>query len=606
MLQNILLVISAATTVLSSIPSKHPHPYAGLSKPARGTLPSLSRRFSRTAAPRTAPFCEPGQQCWPNPAQWDMLNASVDGTLIAVAPPLASCFDWAGMPPDQAACDASIANYSNSYWRASQPGALQEPNWEQDPTTGADCFDAAKPCSLGNIAPYAVAASTASHVAVALKFAAAHNVRVVVRASGHEYQGRSAGAGALLVWVKAMHNTTILNEYTACPGDKPRTAIATRPGTSWGEAYAAADMANVTVVGGSEISVSSCGGYTLGGGHSWQGPAFGMAVDNVLSLDVVLANGTAVTASACSQPDLFWALRGGGGGTFGVVTQCTYATHPFPAAGAAGAFITIELLQKPTSLAIALNGLLDWAAAINSPGSTSPVTVGGYFIPDFEAPESPAHSHLSLLLGFNGTVDQANAALEPLGAWLSTVPTYLTVIGADVLPFTSLMQFHEYYDDASESTGQPQTLGSRLIPYDAIFNDTTRGLIAETLAYIAYEVGGLTGMLVAGGAVAATEPNSTALNPAWRTAAVHIAWGVGWALNETLTTQAAIFEGVSSLTDLMRNLTPGSGAYWSESDYMASEWQEELYGKHYMRLQTVKKAVDPNGIFTGHHTVELP
>jgi FAD/FMN-containing dehydrogenase len=530
----------------------------------------------------------------------------VEGTLIAVEPPLASCFGWAGMPPDQAVCDANIANFSNSYWRASQPGALQEPNWEQDPITGADCFDASKPCSLGNIAPYAVAAVTAEQVAIALKFAATHNIRVIVRASGHEYQGRSAGANGLLVWVKAMHGVTVLNEYTACPGDTPRTAIATRPGTSWGEAYAAADMAKVTVVGGSEISVSSCGGYTLGGGHSWQGPAFGMAVDNVLSFDVVLANGTLVTASACSHSDLFWALRGGGGGTFGVVTQCTYATHPFPTAGAAGAFITIELLQKPASLAMALNGLLDWATAINAPGSGSPVTVGGYFIPDFDAPETPAHSHLSLLLGFNGTVDQGNAALEPLGAWLTTVPAYLTVIGADVLPFTSLMQFHEYYDDSSESTGQPQTLGSRLIPYDTIINDTARAIIADTLAIIAYDVGGLTGMLVAGGAVAATLPNSTGLNPAWRTAAVHIAWGVGWALNETLARQAAIFEGVSSLTDAMRNLTPGSGAYWSESDYMASEWQEELYGNHYSRLQAIKKAVDPNGIFTGHHTVELP
>ena len=78
-----------------------------------------------------------------------------------------------------------------------------------------------------------------------------------------------------------------------------------------GEVTDAADAARVNVVGGSEISVSACGGYTLGGGHSWSGPAYGMAVDNLLSVEAVLANGSVVTASACENADLFWALRGG-------------------------------------------------------------------------------------------------------------------------------------------------------------------------------------------------------------------------------------------------------------------------------------------------------
>lgn len=613
------VVLAAAAAVVAAPPvRRHAHPYAGLSRPARGSLPRPSAppqlaRFAaaRAAAPRAAPFCAPGQACWPTPAQWAALNRTVGGALVAVAPPLAPCFGWpAGSPPDGAACNAALGNFTNSYWRAAQPGALQAPNWEQDPVTGADCFDASKPCELGNVAPFAVAAASAAHVAAALKFAAAHNVRVVVRASGHEYQGRSAGADALLVWVHALKGVQVLDNFAACPGDEPRGALATRPGSSWGEAYAAADAAKVTVVGGSEISVSSCGGYTQGGGHSWQGPAFGMAADNVLSYDVVLANGTAVVASACSNADLFWALRGGGGGTFGVVTQCTYATHPFPAFGAAGAFITVELLQEPASLAVLLDAFLDWATAINAPGSASPVTVGGYFIPDLNAPSdpSPAHAHMSLLLGFNGTVDQANAALEPLGAWVATVPAYLTVIGADVIPFPSLMQFHEYWDDASEATGGAVTLGSRLIPRAAVANDTARQLIADTLTSIAYDVGGFTGMLVAGGAVASADPAGaeTAINPAWRAASVHVAWGAGWALNATLAEQASIFEGISALTDAMRGITPGSGAYWSESDYLAPAWQTELFGANYARLQAVKKAVDPRGIFTGHHTVELP
>ena len=90
-------------------------------------------------------------------------------------------------------------------------------------------------------------------------------------------------------------------------------ALTAAPGDSFGEVYAVADANRVVVVGGSEISVSACGGYTLGGGHSWMGPAYGMAVDNALRFEVVLANGTVVNASSCENADLFWALRGGGG-----------------------------------------------------------------------------------------------------------------------------------------------------------------------------------------------------------------------------------------------------------------------------------------------------
>lgn len=319
-------------------------------------------------------WCLPSQPCWPTQAQWADLNATIDGSLIAVNPPLSPCFGFGPIPFNQAACNVLIANFTNSYMRASLPGATQEVNWEQDSVTGADCFDAAKPCSLGNIPPYAVKATTQAQISAALAFAAAHTLKVVIKSSGHEYQGRSSGSNALLIWTHALTGLQVHTAFTPCPGTTPPLpAITTAPGVSWGEAYAAADAAKVTVVGGSEISVSSCGGYTQGGGHSWQGPAFGMAVDNALAFDVVLANGTAVTASQCSNSDLFWALRGGGGSSWGVVTSCTYATHPFPTEGAAGAFITVELLQGNTSFAVLMDGWLGSVEGLGLPTSSGVV-----------------------------------------------------------------------------------------------------------------------------------------------------------------------------------------------------------------------------------------
>jgi FAD/FMN-containing dehydrogenase len=538
------------------------------------------------------------------------LNSSVGGSLVAVAPPLAPCFGtFPGVPLDQSLCDASVSNFSDSFWRASQPGASQEPNWEQG-ADGADCYDAAKPCSLGNIPPFAVRARGAADVSAALRFAVAHSLRVVVKSSGHEYQGRSAGADALLVWLHALDAVTTLASFAPCAGDAPVPALAAGPGAPWGKVYDAADAARVNVVGGSEISVSACGGYTLGGGHSWMGPAHGMAVDNLLSVESVLANGSVVTASACENADLFWALRGGGGSSFAVTTKCTYRAHPFPAAGAAGAFITVELLQGNASFAVLMDGWLAYAPALSyAAANEGGVVAGGYFIPDLSAPEG-THEHMSFLLGFNGTTDQANAALAPLAAWVATQPQHLSLIGSVVRPFASLMQFHQYWDDSSEPTGMSQTLASRLVPLDVMRNDSARAELALALTEIVYTVGSMTGMFVTGGAVATADAAATSIHPGWRSAGFHVAFGAAWALNTSTAEQQAIFDGVSELNGLLRAVCDapprGPAAYWSEADFLEPNWQAAFWGDNYPRLQAVKAAVDPQALFSCHHCVELP
>jgi hypothetical protein len=103
---------------------------------------------------------------------------------------------------------------------------------------------------------------------------------------------------------------------------------------------------------------------------------------------------------------------------------------------------------------------------------------------------------------------------------------------------------------------------------------------------------------------AAAHPSS--LNPAWRAAGLHVVWGAGWAPNASLAEQGQVLAGVSALTDGVRDGTPGSGAYWSESDFLEPQWQEAFWGGHYARLQGVKAAYDPAGALGCHHCVELP
>ena len=498
-------------------------------------------------------------------------------------------------------------------------------NWEQDRVTLDDCFEQAKPCRLGGLPPFAVAATSPEQVAAALAFAAKHALRPVVKSSGHEYQGRSTGLNGLLIWTHALRGAQFEPGFSACPAAPRAPAVTTTPGTSWGEVYNLASANHVTVVGGSEISVSSCGGYTMGGGHSWMGPAFGMAADNARRFTLVLANGTLVSASACENPDLFWALRGGGGGTFGVVTSCTYAAHPYPTGGASGLFGTVGLLQGPPSLAILLDGFFAFAHTLsNVSESAGGVVAGGYVVPDFGA----TPPHVSFLLGFNGTcvlayaphlrqvlttpppltrsVDQANTALAPFGAWLQAQTTYLSILGSEVLPFPSLMQFHEAWDNSSEPTGGISALGSRLLPAAAFLDPASRERLAMNLTEIAYTVGGFTGLLVTGGRVAAGSAEETRFSPAWRAAGLHVVFGAGWAPNATREEQDAVLGGISALTGWLRDDTPGSGSYWSESDFLEPAWQDAFWGPNYPRLQAVKRAVDPKGVFSCWHCVELP
>jgi len=603
----LLLAAAACGASASALPRR---PYTLLSRAPLRPLPTAaaSRAFAAATAAAAvaappASYCTPGQACWPTLAQWSALNESVGGALIAVQPPLAPCFP--GPAYDAAACASSLGNFSDSYWRSSQPGAMQSPNLEQDPVTGADCFDAAKPCALGSIPPMAVAARGGADVAAALRFARAHNIRVAVKATGHEYQGRSTAPDALLVWLNKLRGVSTDARFAACAGDAPQAALTSMPGDTWEAAYAAADAAGATVVGGSEVSVSSCGGYTQGGGHSWSSAAYGLAVDNVLQYTAVLANGSLVTASRCSNPDLFWAMRGGGGGSFAVATSCTYALHAIPAGGVAGATLELGLLRGEQSFFAIMDAVLYcvgnvWNRANNM--ANSGVVGGGYFIFNL------AESTITLLAVFNGTTAQANAAVAPIIAFVNANPLDFTITSGNVAPFPSMHAWHSSWDPTSEATGSVSTIGSRLVPTALLKDDAKRLALAINLTTIAAYVGGIEGLLTCGGVVQELDRDAiaTSVLPAWRDAGIHLVFGSGWALNASLATQQSVLSGVSALTDILRAAVPGSGAYWSESDFLAPQWQQELYGANYARLQRVKAEVDPAGVFGCHHCVELP
>ncbi|EUC56555.1 FAD-binding domain protein, partial [Rhizoctonia solani AG-3 Rhs1AP] len=99
-------------------------------------------------------------------------------------------------------------------------------------------------------------------------------------------------------------------------------------GVQWGEAYKFADSMGRVLAGGGATSVGAAGGFPLGGGYSLLSPSLGLGLNNIVEIELVTADGQLRKVNECSHPDLFWALRGGGGGTWGATTKITYRTHP--------------------------------------------------------------------------------------------------------------------------------------------------------------------------------------------------------------------------------------------------------------------------------------
>ncbi|MFK0008047.1 FAD-binding oxidoreductase [Paenarthrobacter sp. NPDC090520] len=158
--------------------------------------------------------------------------------------------------------------------------------------------------------------SSPGEVAEALKHARNHNLEVAVRSGGHSVAGMSTNDGGLVIDVRPMKSISV---------DPEAKTVTAGGGLTWGEFDRATQQHGLAVTGG-RASTTGVSGFTLGGGSGWLERAYGFACDNLISVDLVTASGDLVTASEHENPELFWALHGGGG-NFGVATSFTFQLH---------------------------------------------------------------------------------------------------------------------------------------------------------------------------------------------------------------------------------------------------------------------------------------
>ncbi|MGB9227406.1 FAD-binding protein [Mycobacterium sp.] len=190
-----------------------------------------------------------------------------------------------------------------------------------------------------------VAVTSPADVQKAMAFAAAHNLKVAARSGGHSYVGASTANGTMVLDLRQLAGGV---KYDAGSGQ-----VTVTPATSLYEIHQTLAAAGRGIPTGTCPSVGAAG-HALGGGLGAHSRHAGLLCDQLTSASVVLPNGQAVTASATSNPDLFWGLRGGGGGNFGVTTSLTFATFP------TGQYDVVNLNFPFESFAQVLLGWQSW------------------------------------------------------------------------------------------------------------------------------------------------------------------------------------------------------------------------------------------------------
>jgi FAD/FMN-containing dehydrogenase len=544
----------------------------------------------------------PGDPYWPGESDWQGLRAAVGGNLLTVAPLCGACAQ-----PESAACRQVLENLGNPFYIGDQAGGTQVSGW----------LDAWTPAASA----YAVRARHAEDVAAAVGFARRHNLRLAVKGGGHSYLGTSNAPDSLLIWTRALTAIELHDAFVPQGCSSAATpAVSIGAGCTWIDVYTAVTTQAGRYVQGGGCTTVGVAGLIQSGGFGSFSKAFGSAASHLLEAQVVTADGRVRTVNACSEPELFWALKGGGGGTFGVITQLTLRTHALPEYFGA-AWGTIKARDEAAYQRL-IARFLDFYA-----GSLANEHWGEQFAlrPD---------NSLKISMVSQGVSGEAARALwAPFFAWVKSA-TDLTVtdeLGAGAKAARKWWQVEGNRSMVRDLRpgaaahhgwwqGDQEQVGAYLHGYEslwlpaALLAPASRARLARALfAASRHEEVGLhcnKGLAFAPAAARAAA-RDTAMNPAATEAfALAIiaddegARYPGMAL-KPLDEYAAHRDAhaIDQATAELRALVPQPASYLSESNFFNRDWQQAYFGAHYARLSAAKKRYDPEGLFVVHHGV---
>jgi FAD/FMN-containing dehydrogenase len=401
-------------------------------------------------------------------------------------------------------------------------------------------------------------------VVKAVGFARAHNLLVSVRGGGHNVTGSAVCDDGLVIDLSPMKEIQV---------DPAARTVRAQAGLTWGELDRATQAFGLATPGGL-VSETGIAGLTLGGGLGWLRNKYGLSCDNLISVEMVTADGQIRTASATENADLFWAVRGGGG-NFGVVTMFEYRLHPV------GPEVALCFVLHPAEQAREALRFFDRYAA-TAPDEVSGIAVMGT-VPHTPAFPAKIQGERYVLFGgcYVGPVDEGLRALRPLREW-----------STPLIDFSDVMK----YVDAQTLWDADYPAGKMRYYWKSIYINDLSDAAMDTLI---------------AAAVASPSPHSTV-------DMVHM----GGALSRIGARESAFgrrdmpyligIEGnwedaredasnIAWTRALWANLHPfSSGAVYLNFPGMGEEGEALVragYGENYDRLATIKRTYDPTNLF---------
>jgi FAD/FMN-containing dehydrogenase len=548
----------------------------------------------------------PGAAGWPGAAEWEGLRRATSGRLLKLASPFAGC------ATDAASCAALREQLKNQFVIGDNPALTQTSGWQ-------DAWQS-RPSA------YAVAARETADIVAAVNFARTHKLRLVVKGGGHSYKGGSNAPDSLLVWPRAMNDVTVLDAFVPQGGSAGEAVPAVRigAGAMWIDAYTAVTTKAGRYVQGGGCTTVGVAGLVQGGGFGSFSKRYGTAASSLLEAEIVTADGQVRIANAHTNPDLFWAIKGGGGGTFGVVTRMTLRTHALPAFFG-GVFGEIEAASGKAYRALIARFLAFYRDSLCNEHWGEQVALRD-------------SSKLGLSMVFQGLDKaQAQAVWAPFLDWVRAStdykfkePTIMAVpaqrfwdadFWAKVAP--GIMAKDEREGAAAHHAvwqGDRGQAGWYIHGYEStwlpgrLLADGQLVRLADSLFEAAqqWEVGlhfnkGLYGAPPA--VLAAARDTATHPGVLDAFALAIIACGGGPAFPGMPGAQVDQPDGrrraarVRAAMDTLRKVAPDAGAYVSESDFFQARWQEAYWGANYPKLLKIKQRYDPDGLFTVRHGV---
>ncbi|XP_061190264.1 uncharacterized protein LOC133198134 [Saccostrea echinata] len=440
--------------------------------------------------------------------------------------------------------------------------------------------------------PFAVVmAMSRDDVKDTIAFARQYNLRVTVLGTGHDFNGRSTGNGTLQLNLSLMKSREVdLDSWRHENG-----TISVGPGNLWIDVYREVDKYGRVVVGGSAHTVGM-GGYTLGGGHSPICRFYGMAIDNLLEVEMVMADGRVVTAtkdyvhtiynngstSNVSDSEFFWAIAGGGGGTFGVSTRLLFKLHMPPEK------VFKLVIIYPMNTVYGEDVFEQVTGKIKELFTNDlPNEWGGYLIFDGNTDEYLSKGHVTFVLNHLGS--NTTASYKYLQSLIEFLPNkrYFSA--------TEYQTFLEYEETITDAQYYLTFVYNSLIPSSNL-TEEFRDYIRQTVFIkpTPNSGTGYTATLI-GGKMHEITPEATSVHPGFRNTLLSMTGGVGFGLPGIPEIEKIFYKTVERNIEFAKF---GYGMYPNEAAQATPNWQTNFWGTNYDRLYRIKLREDPDDFFT--------